>query len=112
MGELPAQSCFTGKEPKQTNFASSSEERIDNDESHSPEREHNTFENESKHFWGLLPISLVSFLNQSLSLREGLRQAINTGLTRVLPVSQAPQNLFDDAENGTTSSESIQACQI
>ena len=54
-------------------------------------------------FGAFCRISLVSFLNQSLSLREGLRQAINTGLTGVLPVSQAPQNLFDDAEIGTTS---------
>ena len=47
-------------------------------------------------------ISLVSFLNQSLSLREGLRQAINTGLTGVLPVSQAPQNLFGEVVTDTT----------
>ena len=63
-------------------------------------------------FGAFCRISLVSFLNQSLSLREGLRQAINPGLFGILPVSQAPQNLFGEAAIGTTKSEIVQSSHI
>ena len=55
---------------------------------------------------------LQHILKHSLSLRECLRQAINTGLFGILSVSQAPQNLFDEAEVETTRSGIVQSYQI
>ena len=71
--------------------------------SHSPEGAHNTFEKERICFWG--------FWDTHFPSQKVLGQTINTGLLGILPVSQAPQNLFDEAEVETTKSGIVQSSQ-
>ena len=62
-------------------------------------------------FWR---ISLVTFFETLtfLTYCKGRPKAINTGLLGILPVSQAPQNLFDEDDLKTTRRESSKAIEM